>query len=149
MSTGIIFSTADYSDIWIWKSLASTGLVEHLAMEPVEGTQKHHLTAVKNIFWNGYTHQDRNETISYLRTIANTYGAIIDIKKYSDLSMTFVLEVEGSQLANLYKALQDGIRLEPFDFTETGANIERTVFLNVTFGSGTGDLRIVVPTVPG
>ena len=104
---------------------------------------------MKNIFWTGYTHQDRNMAISALKEIINLHGWIVDFKPLSDISLTFVIEIAESKIDSLFNMLKDNIVIGSFELLNSNSERERVIYLNITFTKGTGDLKIEVPAIPG
>jgi hypothetical protein len=68
---------------------------------------------------------------------------------FSDLSLAIKLEVPGSKINDLYGELNEILSMEAFASLNQAPDVEKTVFLNVGFGKGLGDLKITVPSVPG
>lgn len=104
---------------------------------------------MNHIFWTGYYALDRHIAIGEIEKLVGNYGYIVDFKQFSDLSMTIIIELEESRVDELYLALKNGMSLNDFDFLKSTSNRECTIFLNISFTSGTGDLKIDVPAVPG
>ena len=104
---------------------------------------------MKNLFWSGYIHQDRHTAINAIQHIISKYGTITDFKPFSDLALTLVVEIDSSKIIALYEALKSNMGIDGFDPAEMTSQKETTIFLNITFTKGTGDLKIEVPAVPG
>jgi len=49
----------------------------------------------------------------------------------------------------LFLDLKNYMSLKDFERVNSSSNIERLVFLNITFVKGTGNLKIEIPDVPG
>jgi hypothetical protein len=104
---------------------------------------------MNNIFWTGYCNKDRNIAISEIEKIVNTYGYIIDFKQFSDISLTLKIELEELNIDKLFLALGNYMNLNNFEILNSSSNRERSIFLNINFIQGSGDLRIETPAVPG
>ena len=101
------------------------------------------------LFWSGVTNEVRHPFIDRIQCVISKYGDIIDFKMFSDLSLAIKLEVPGSKVCGLYGELSENLSMEAFTPLNHGPDVEWTVFLSVGFGKGIGDLKIVVPAVPG
>jgi ribosomal protein S8 len=104
---------------------------------------------MQNIFWTGYTDKDRNTAISEIQQIVNAYGYITDFKPFSDLSISLKIELEEFKIDLLYDALTKYMALKEFQRMDSISTTERSLYLNVTFIKGTGDVRYEIPAVPG
>ena len=104
---------------------------------------------MKNLFWTGYCKNDRISAISKIETIVNTYGYIVDFKMFSDISITINIDIEESKIDKLYTALNTYLSVDKSDELYTDSNRERTIYLNIIFTIGTGDLKIETIAVPG
>jgi len=102
-----------------------------------------------NIFWTGYSNDERHSSMSAIKNIVAKYGDIVDFKLFSDISLSMVIEMEESNIDKLYNELADNIAIDTFEYLNSMSRKERTVYLNVTFTKGTGNLIVEVPAVPG
>lgn len=104
---------------------------------------------MRRVYWTGYCYKPRNQAIYEINQIVNQYGALLDFKMFSDVSMSLVIEIEARNLAVLKHALQEWVQIDedaPFE-----SNGKQTCFIlaHLTFTKGTGNLKIEVPAVPG
>lgn len=104
---------------------------------------------MENIFWTGYSNDERHAAINKFQSIISKYGDIVDIKLFSDISLSMMIEIEESKIDKLYDELILTMRIDKFGYLNSVAKKERTVYLNITFNKGTGNLKIEVPSVPG
>lgn len=104
---------------------------------------------MENIFWTGFSAGDRHTAIDEIKRAVSGFGYIVDFHIYSDISLSMTIEIEEKNIDNLYDALTHIIDLHNFDYLNSRSNKERTVYLNIAFSKGTGNLRIEVPSVPG
>lgn len=104
---------------------------------------------MKRIFWEAFCDKDRNVAINEIKEIINRYGFIVDSKMFSDVSMSFIVEIEELKIDKLYKSLKSHIKLKEFDFLNSDSKNETIVLINLTFTHGTGDFRIEAPPIPG
>jgi hypothetical protein len=104
---------------------------------------------MKHIFWTSFSNRERHLTIEEIKNTVAKYGYIVDFKQFSDLSLNLTIEIEDLKVAGLYKDLKNILSMEDYEDSEAVPGKEKTVFLNVTFLTGTGNLKNVVPAVPG
>ena len=104
---------------------------------------------MKRLYWTGYCALPRNEAISRLEIDVNRHGYIVDFKPFSDVSMSLFLEVPENEAEALYRDLSDWMQLDDCDFSECTSQRDIVVLFNLSFAKSTGDLRHVVPDVPG
>ena len=102
-----------------------------------------------NIFWSGFTNQERATAILELEKIINQFGFIIDFKPFSDISISLVIEAEESHVNHLYDALIGYLHMKDFDRLHSASSQERTIYLSVTFSKAMGNLKNEIPAVPG
>lgn len=105
--------------------------------------------AMKRYFLTGYSDQQRLTAIPEIEQIISRHGFITDFKMFSDISLSIVIEIPENQVAALYEELKTRIRLDDSPALPSDARRECTVYLNVTFTKGSGDLKQEVPNVPG
>ncbi|PXX25717.1 hypothetical protein [Arenibacter sp. ARW7G5Y1] len=103
--------------------------------------------ANKIIFWKGYSKESRYETLDKINQIINRSGDVVDVKQFSDISMSLRIEVEEQKIEKLYLDLKNYIELDDFDILESSTNSERTIFLNISFSLGKGNIEVAVPYV--
>lgn len=87
--------------------------------------------------------------MSAIKSIVTRYGNIVDFKLFSDISLTMVIEIEEFKIDKLYEELVNNIGIDKFEFLNSSSRKERTVYLNITFSKGSGNLIIEIPAVPG
>ena len=104
---------------------------------------------MKNIFWSGYSNEERHAAITTIQHLVLKYGSITDFTAFTDIALTFIIETEASKVNALYDELKTNLSMDSYDHAHTPLKKETTIFLNVTFSKGTGDLRIEAPAVPG
>ncbi len=103
---------------------------------------------MKTIRWEGICKKNRIQAISDITLLINRYGSILSFRKFSDLALSMIVEVEPGKIIPLHQELGRITDLEgtlPGDSEEPG---QVTIFLNITFSKGTGDLEIEVPDIP-
>jgi hypothetical protein len=101
------------------------------------------------LYLSGYCKNERIIGISDIEKIISKYGFILDFKMFSDISISMIIEIEESKVDSLFSDLKNYMNMNDFETLNTDSKKECTVFLNVTFSKGTGNLRIEMPAVPG
>ena len=102
-----------------------------------------------NIFWTGYSNDERHSSMNTVKMVVAKYGDIVDFNFFSDISLTMAIEIEEFKIDNLYDELVKNIGMDKFEYLNSNSKKERKVYLNITFTKGTGNLIIEVPSVPG
>ncbi len=104
---------------------------------------------MKNIFWTGFSDDERHIAINKIQNTVSKYGDIVDFHLFSDISLSMAIEIEELKIDKLYEALSKVIGLEQAESLNSTSTKERKLYLNITFAKGTGNLKIEVPTIPG
>jgi hypothetical protein len=104
---------------------------------------------MENIFWKGYSNEERLSSIITIKEVVTKYGDIVNFKLFSDVSLTMVIEIKAVNIDKLYDELVEHMGMDKFEYLNSIAEKERTIYLNITFIKGTGHLIIEVPAVPG
>lgn len=84
-----------------------------------------------------------------IQGVVAKYGDIVDINLFSDISLTMRIEIDEFKIDRLYDELSAIMGMDKFEKLNSISKKERTVYLNISFTRGTGNLRIEVPSVPG
>lgn len=103
----------------------------------------------KNIFWTGYSNDERHSSLIAIQGVVAKLGDIVDINLFSDISLTMRIEIEEFKIDSLYDELYAIMGMDKFEKLDSISKKERTVYLNISFTRGSGNLRIEVPSVPG
>ena len=104
---------------------------------------------MENVFWTGFSESDWLSVIDKIRRVVSVYGSIVDVRLFSDISLNMTIEIEELKIDKLYEDLTHVITLQKPAYLNSISKRERTIYLNITFTKGTGNLRIEVPSVPG
>ncbi len=104
---------------------------------------------MSNFFWKGFSGDDRHSAITAIQRVVSEYGDIVDVRSFSDISLSLTIEIEEHKIDRLYDQLTRIIEVERTEKINSTSKKERTLYLNVTFTKGTGNLKIEVPSVPG
>jgi len=104
---------------------------------------------MKRYYWNGISKDERIKSISEITTIVDRFATIINFQRFSDISLSLVIEIEEYKINNLFIGLAEVMFIEGFDHTLSDSNAECIILFNITFTKGTGDLKYEVPQIPG
>lgn len=104
---------------------------------------------MNNLFWTAYCSAPRHKAINEIQKVISWYGDVTDFKFFSDISITLIIEIKEANIDNFFKNLSTLITMDRIEPLNPNAQKERTIFLNISFANGTGDLKIEVPAVPG
>ncbi len=104
---------------------------------------------MKSVFLSGYCGRERLAAINEIKEIIRRFGFLIDFKMFSDISISFLIEIDDQKIQELYNELSRVLNLDDFEKSDAAPGTERTVLLNVTFKHATGDMQQKVPAVPG
>ena len=104
---------------------------------------------MNSLFWTGYCSAPRHEAIHEIQQVISGFGNVTDFKFFSDISITLIIEIKESNIDDLFVNLSNLISMDRNEPLNSNAQKERTIFLNICFAQGTGDLKIEVPAVPG
>ena len=83
--------------------------------------------------------------------ISGSDGYILNFHMFSDLALSLSIEIPGNSIYQLHKALSTILNVSEFDPKDIrpASKKEWLIFVNISFGGGTGDLKKEVPAVPG
>lgn len=127
----------------------STGMLGTTNQHLIYPHRENNCSVMEHIFWTGFSNDERHAAISQIQQVVSTYGDIIDVHLFSDLSLSMTIEIEEFKVDKLYDELTGEISMQKWESLNSVSNKERTVYLNITFAKGTGKLKIEVPAVPG
>lgn len=102
---------------------------------------------MKKFNWEGICHKGRTEGISLIEQNINRHGFILNFKMFSDLAISIMAEVPENKINVLFEDLSEVMTLFNFKSIDSQSDREATIFLNVTFSKGTGNMRIEVPDI--
>jgi len=103
---------------------------------------------MKKIYWTGISKDERIKAISEITEIVDRYAIILNFKKFSDIMLSLMLEVDENMLNDLSNDLKKIMIVEGADTNYSDSKLECTVFFSISFTKGTGDLLIEVPNIP-
>lgn len=104
---------------------------------------------MSNIFWKVYTQDDRTTAIGKVQELVAPFGDIVDHHIFSDLAISIRIELEECHVDALHARLQVHFLTDPIQPLNSNSTKERTVYLHLHFGRGSGNLRTETPDVPG
>jgi hypothetical protein len=107
---------------------------------------------LKKLNWQGYANGNRNLIIDKVKTVINKREAyIINFNTYSDLAISLSLEVEEKSIRPLYDSMTEILTLsdQNLDKLDRNSDKEWLVLMNISFGSGKGNMKSAIPNVPG
>jgi hypothetical protein len=103
---------------------------------------------MKKYYLSGISSDECNKGISEIASIVDKYATILNFKRFSDISLSLIIEIEEYKLLDLLNALQTIVFIADPQINPSESTSECLVFLNITFASGTGDVEIEVPNIP-
>jgi len=106
----------------------------------------------KKLNWQAYTSGNRNKITDKIKdVISHNEGCILNFTQFSDLALSLSIEIEEQHIIQLHDALAEIITIDDLDQEQINQGSEREwiLFLNISFSQGSGDMKIIVPTVPG
>ncbi len=104
---------------------------------------------MENIFWTAFSDAERHSAINKIQSVISKYGDVVDVHLFSDISLSMTIEIEEFKIDELYGELTKIIGVQKPKYLNSISKKERTVYINITFAKGTGNLKIEVPSVPG
>ena len=103
---------------------------------------------MKKFYWKGICKDDRIRMISRINEIIEDHGAILNFQRFSDISLSMVIEVDPGKLLSLHEKLEAVMSLQTKQDISRAPAEGAILFLNVTFASGSGELEIEIPDIP-
>lgn len=102
--------------------------------------------------WKIFSVQERNKAIEAFKAIISSNdGFIVNSNFFSDLALTLTIEIEERRIKELHSAISQVANvseLEDIPFNPESVD-EWWIFLNINFIGGTGELKTIVPEIPG
>ena len=103
---------------------------------------------MKSIFWEIISSEDRIAGINHIKAVVDRYGSIMEFKKFSDLSMSLIIEMNSTDLDPFRNRLKEVASIMSESAEDMIPGQEIMLYLNITFAHGTGDLRHEIPDFP-
>ncbi len=127
----------------------STGMPGTTNQHLIYPHRENNCSVMEHIFWTGFSNDERHAAITKIQQVVSTYGDIIDVHLFSDLSLSMTIEIEEFKVDKLYDELTREISMQKWESLNSISKKERTLYLSITFTKGKGNLKIDVPAVPG
>ena len=100
---------------------------------------------MKRHYWTAICTEERLKAMADLTPIIDQYATILNFQRFSDVSLSLVLELEANKVSELQRALREVLLLEGDDVAPTNAAVDCLVLMNVTFARGKGNLEVEMP----
>jgi hypothetical protein len=100
--------------------------------------------------WKLFCQGDRIQVIEQVKSaILTNNGSILHHEMFSDLGMSLTIQVVEEHLPALHAELEDLGEIHPPEarYAASSRGAEWTIFMNVSFASGTGDMEHDIPAV--
>lgn len=104
---------------------------------------------MKRSYWTGMSTRPRTQAMAEITAIVDRFAIILNFQRFSDVSLSLLLEVEECKVTVFYETLQSVLMLEGLVEEMTDSTRDCMIFMNITFALGTGNLQIEVPDIPG
>ncbi len=107
---------------------------------------------MKKLNWQGISGEGRHKMIAAVRdAIDDQEGCIINFNILSDLQLFLMIEIPENKISALYQTLEQMMTISPMngEHLNSKSTKEWVLFLNISFSTGSGNLRVEVPEVPG
>jgi hypothetical protein len=108
-----------------------------------------YLNKPRKIFWNAISHEDRHVAIYNIEKTILKYGFIVDHHMFSDVEMSFTIEIKGNKIKKLYYKLRRHIRIFDPIYQASYDEQDCMLYLHLCFSKSKGKLKIDIPSVPG
>ena len=100
---------------------------------------------MKRHYWTAICTEERLKAMADLTRIIDQYATILNFQRFSDVSLSLVLELEANKVSELQIALRQVLLLEGEDVAPTNTTKDCLVLMNVTFARGKGNLEVEMP----
>lgn len=106
----------------------------------------------KRLNWQAFSNDNRNKIIEEVKeAISRSDGCIMNFTIFSDLALSLSVEIEENKIEALHRSLSSVLQVSDLDACAISAKSgkEMFVYINISFGSGKGELTSEIPAVPG
>ncbi len=100
---------------------------------------------MKRHYWTAICTEERLKAMADLTRIIDQYATILNFQRFSDVSLSLLLELEAKKVSELQAALRQVMLLDGDEVAATTSVADCLVFLNVTFAQGKGNLEVEMP----
>ena len=107
---------------------------------------------INRLIWTAYSSKPRIEIIENIKDIiSKSDGYIMNFNMFSDLAITFSIEIPEHRIIELHNALDSILKISDISTEDVfnKSKKEWLIFMNISFSKGTGELKIKMPEVPG
>ena len=107
---------------------------------------------MQKLNWQAFSNRQRVTVIEEVKgVISRNEGYITNFNMYSDLAMSLSIEIEEKRIQALHLALSERLTISPRELSGIDERSDKDwlIFMNISFGSGTGKLKREIPSVPG
>jgi hypothetical protein len=94
------------------------------------------------LYWKGISNGERAEVIQEVGAAIGKHGTLLNFQRFSDIDISFVVELESDRVNAFYNALHEVLSIEGDQGSNTVPGDVSILLLNITFTKGTGDLEI-------
>lgn len=107
---------------------------------------------LNKINWVAYSNKERNAAINQVQHIIDTNdGYILNFNLFSDLALSLMIEIEESNIPNLYDELESILNFSSSKPKNINNKSKKSfwILMNLSFSKGNGNLTKEIPNVPG
>jgi len=104
---------------------------------------------MNRLYWKAISKPERIESINDISSLISQYGFISEFKRFSDISLSLIIEISGCNIPELTKKLRTLTDLDDGNDFATRETEQYLILLHLSFADGMGNLHIDVPDVPG
>ena len=104
---------------------------------------------IQRLYWKSYTNKDRHSVIFEIQKIVNQFAIILNFNLLSDYSLVLLIETEPEKVTELYDNLNKFIPVTSESNNEVNNGSAKIISLDIRFKSATGELKNIIPELPG
>jgi hypothetical protein len=113
---------------------------------------KNSLNMKNKLTWSAFTNNERAMSIDKMKSVISKSDAYIThFNMFSDLAMSLTLEIEEKNIFALHQGLTEVFSISKLvgDFRDNHSTKEWFVYIHLSFSKGKGEMKMVIPDVPG
>ena len=103
---------------------------------------------MNRFYWSAICNKERLISISEIGAIIDKHGIILNFQRFSDISISFIIETDDDKAINLYNSLSEKVKIKESANDLINITSGCIILLDVVFTNSTGDLEIEVPDIP-
>ncbi|NUN10414.1 MAG: hypothetical protein HUU54_14665 [Ignavibacteriaceae bacterium] len=104
---------------------------------------------MKRLYWRAIGKSGRIETINDISTAIYSCGYISEFKRFSDISLSIIIEITGKNIPTLTEKISKLSGLDHGNINSISEDEQYIILLHLSFPEAAGNLEIEVPAVPG